>query len=180
MEKYSNLSFPKQKELLEDFCEALLTIKTEEEAVKFLVDLLTKEEVIKLAKRISIARLLLEGRKYNEVVDVLNVSHSTVAKVAQWLREGGDGFRVAFKRMKPREKKIKPETRFDLALSEWKRFKRRYPTMFWPSLLIEGIIESADKKDRDKFKKAFEKLDRRSKIYRDVNRIFDHGSTSNS
>lgn len=175
MEKYSNLSFSKQKELLRDFCSALLTLKTEKEAVDFLVDLLTKEEVIKLAKRISIARLLLKGKKYEEIVEILNTSHSTVAKVASWLKEGGDGFKLVFKREKKKPvKKIEPEGTFGLAMNEWKRFKRRYPSMFWPSLLVEGIIESANKKEREKFKTAFEKLDHRSKIYKEVNEIFRH------
>lgn len=172
MEKYSNLSFTKQKELLEDFCAVMLTIKTEEEAVRFLVDLLTKEEVIKLAKRISIARFLLEGKKYNEVVDILNVSHSTVAKVAQWMREGGDGFRLAFKRTKKETKEIKPESRFSLILEEWKRFKRRYPSMFWPSLMMEGIIKSANKEEKEKMFRALRKLDKKSKIYKEVSQLF--------
>ncbi|NQU82824.1 MAG: hypothetical protein HQ539_02645 [Parcubacteria group bacterium] len=172
MEKYSNLSFVKQKELLRDFCSALLTLQTEEEAVNFLVDLLTKEEVIKLAKRIKIAQLLLQGNKYRKIVETLNVSQATVAKVALWLKEGGDGFKLIFKREKKRSNKIEPGENFGLAINEWKRFKKRYPSMFWPSLLVEGIINSADKKEKEKFKKVFEKLDHRSKIYKEVNEIF--------
>ena len=172
MEKYSNLSFTKQKELLRDFCSALLTLKTEEEAVNFLVDLLTKEEVIKLAKRIKIAQLLLQGKEYRKIVDIVNVSQATIAKVALWLKEGGDGFKLVFKRVKKNPKKVEPGRNFSLAISEWKRFKNKYPTMFWPSLLVEGIIESADKKEKEKYKKAFEKLDHRSKIYKEVSKIF--------
>ena len=172
MEKYSQLSFAKQKELLQDFCKSLIALKSEEEAVKFLVDLLTKEEVIRLAKRIKIAQLLLEGKEYRKIEESLRVSHSTVAKVVEWLKEGGEGFRLVFKRTrKYRKRKLKPETIFSEVLKEWKRFKRKYPSMFWPSLFIEGLIEGSDKEQKEKFRKIFEKLDHKSKIYKEINSL---------
>jgi TrpR-related protein YerC/YecD len=171
MEKYSRLSFTKQKALLEEFCRVLLTLKTEDEAVKFLIDLLTKEEVIKLAKRIKIAQLLLEGKEYRKIQELLNVSHATIAKVSEWLRESGEGFRLVFKRIRKRKAGLKPETIFSEALREWKNFKRRYPGMFWPSLFIEGIMESANKKQREKITEALSKLDHKSKIYKEISKL---------
>ncbi len=172
MEKYTHLSFSTQKELLSDFARALLSLKTEEDAVKFLVDLLTKEEVIKLAKRIKIAQLILEGKEYRVIEQALRVSHGTIAKVAYWLREGGDGFKMVLKNIKKSDGKLTKSEMFDSALSEWKRFKRRYPSMFWPSLLIEGILDSAGKEDKDKIFQSLQKLDKKSKIYKEVSAMF--------
>ncbi len=173
MEKYSTLSFVTQKELLRGFCEVIISLNTEEEAVKFLTDLLTKEEVIKLAKRIKIAQLLLEGQEYKKIQQAVQTGSSTVAKVAQWLNEAGDGFRLTLSRTNKKRDELKPETNFDLALKEWKRFKRRYPSMFWPSLLIEGMLGSSNKQQKDKMKEVFEKLDHKSKIYKEVSEIFE-------
>jgi len=172
MEKYSNLSFPTQKELLRDFAQALLSLETEDDAVKFLVDLLTKEEVIKLAKRIKIAQLILEGKEYRAIEQFLRVSHGTIAKVALWLREGGEGFKIALKNIKKTEGQLTKNESFDLTLREWKRFKGKYSTMFWPSLLIEGIINSSDKQEKEKILESFKKLDRKSKIYKEVSEMF--------
>jgi TrpR-related protein YerC/YecD len=169
MARYSHIPKEIQQELLTDFCEALLTIKTPEEAVKFLTDLLTKSEVIMLAKRIKIAKLLIEGKDYKTIEGRLKVSHSTIAKVAAWLVESGEGFRLITERTK--KEKPKPPTSWDYAMGEWKSFKRRYPTMFWPQLLIEEIIESANKKQREKIRRAIEKLDHKSKLYKQINKI---------
>jgi len=170
MEKYEHLSFVTQKEILADFARSLLGLKSEADAINFLVDLLTKEEVIKLAKRFKIAQLLLEGKEYRAIEQSLRVSHSTVAKVAAWLREGGDGFKAALKGVKKeKQEKASHVESFDLALLEWKRFKNRYAGAFWPSLLIEGIISSANDEQKDKMFHSLQKLDRKSKIYKEIN-----------
>ncbi|MCL5010842.1 MAG: YerC/YecD family TrpR-related protein [Patescibacteria group bacterium] len=172
MEKYIRLSLPAQKELLGDFAQALLSLKTEDDAIKFLVDLLTKEEVIKLAKRIKIAQFILEGREYRAIEQALRVSHSTIAKVAYWLREGGDGFKVALKNAKKHGGQLTKSEMFDSALMTWKKFKRKYPSMFWPSLLVEGILNSADEQDRKEIYRSLQKLDKKSKIYKEANAMY--------
>ena len=169
MARYSRISKGTQQELLTDFCEALLSIKTADEAVKFLTDLLTKSEVIMLAKRIKIAKLLIEGEDYKTIEGILKVSHGTIAKVAAWLAEAGEGFRLITERTK--KEKPKPPTSWDYAMQEWKPLKRRYPLMFWPQLLIEEVIVNANRKQREKIKRAVEKLDHKSKLYRQINKI---------
>lgn len=52
--------------------------------MKFLTDLLTNQEIIMLAKRIKIPKLLVEEKSYREIEDLLKVSHVTIAKVAQY------------------------------------------------------------------------------------------------
>lgn len=152
-----------------DLCEALLSIKTADEAVKFLTDLLTKSEVIMLAKRIKIAKLLIEGKDYKTIEGLLKVSHSTIAKVAAWLAEAGEGFRLITERTK--KEKPKPPSSWDYALREWRTFKRTHPMLFWPQLIIEEIIASANRKQREKIKRAVEKLDHKSKLYKQINKI---------
>lgn len=158
-----------QQELLADFCEALLNIRNIDEAVKFLTDLLTKSEVIMLAKRIKIAKILIEGEDYKTIEGALKVSHGTIAKVATWLAEAGEGFRLIAERTK--KEKPKPPSSWDYARREWRSFKRTHPMMFWPQLLIEEVISSANRKQREKIKRAVEKLDHKSKLYKQINKI---------
>ncbi|PIS35080.1 MAG: hypothetical protein COT36_03970 [Parcubacteria group bacterium CG08_land_8_20_14_0_20_38_56] len=169
MKKYHKLSLQIQQELLSEFCEALLNLKTTNEAVKFLTDLLTKSEAIMLAKRIRIAKLLIEGRNYREIENSVKVSHGTITKVAQWLAEAGEGFRMISRRIK--KGKPKPETSFDLAMKDWKRFKRHFPIMFWPQLLIEGILKSADKRQKKEIYQAIRQLDHKSRLYKQINEV---------
>lgn len=169
MKRYSRLPKETQHELLIGFCEALCSIKTTDEAVKFLTDLLTSAEAVMLAKRISIAKSLINGKSYNTIEESLNVSQGTIAKVAAWLAEAGEGFRLIAERTpKKRIEKIQTE---ESSYGEWHRLKRRYPLMFWPQLLVEEIVQTANRKQRDKIQSAIKKLNHKSKVYKDVARM---------
>lgn len=169
MGRYSKIPKKEKEELLMEFCEAISTLKNPQEIMNFLTDLLTKQEIIMLAKRIKIAKLLLEGRNYREIEGILKVGLGTVARISQWLSEGGEGFRLITERTK--KEKPKPPTSWDLAMGDWRKFRRRYPLMFWPQLLIEDIIRAMNKRQKEKIRHALEKLDRKSSLYKQINRI---------
>lgn len=159
-----------QEELFQDFCEALARLRTAEEVLPFLTDLLTKNEVTILIKRLQIARLLLEGKDYRTIEKSLRTSHGTIARVAAWLADSGEGFRLAIGRI-PQKQRKNMRSRYDE--SEWDKLKRRYPMMFWPQLVLEEVVRSADKKEKERFHKAVEALDRKSEFYRHFNRLLD-------
>lgn len=163
------ISMREQKELLSEFCQSLLSIKNLDEALKFLTDLLTKREILILSRRIKVAKLLIEGKNYREIEGLLNVSHGTIAKVSEWLAVAGEGFRLIAKRTK--KEKPKPPTSWDYAMGDWRKFKRKYPLYFWPELLIEEIIATGTKKQKEKIHRALEKLDKKSKLYKRLNKL---------
>jgi TrpR-related protein YerC/YecD len=156
-----------RQELLADFCEALLSVKTTEEAIQFLTDLLTKSEVIMLAKRVQIAKMLIEGKEYRTIEEALRVSHSTIGKVAAWLEESGEGFRLVTERAN----KKKSKTEWNPEAEEWSRVKRKYPLMFWPQILLEDIVRGANKKQKDQLRRAVEKIDHKSEVYKEMNKM---------
>ena len=170
MKKYATLSRETQHELLSEFCDALCAVNATNEAVDLLTDLLTPAETIMLAKRIRIAKLLINGKNYDAIGKSLRVSQSTIAKVASWLAESGEGFRLIVKRA-PKEpaKNVSLSSRYEK--SEWNKLKRRYPMMFWPQLLVEEIVQTANRKQAEKINNALKKLDRKSKIYKDISRM---------
>jgi len=58
-----------------------------------------------LAKRLRIAKLLLEGKTQREVAQTVKVSLATVTKVNLWLTQGGKGFKKVIGRL-PKKYKL--------------------------------------------------------------------------
>jgi TrpR-related protein YerC/YecD len=168
MAKYSKISNKEKEELLKEFCEALSVLKNPQEIMNFITDLLTRQEIIMIAKRIKIAKLLVEGKDYRDIENSLKVGPGTIARVGYWLSEGGEGFRL----IAERTKRIKPKETFrEPTMSEWSKLKRRYPMMFWPQLLVEEIVYTMNKRQKEKFRNAIKKLDRKSSLYKQMNKI---------
>ncbi len=82
----------------DDLVDALLTMRTPDEAKRFLRDLCTLTELEALAHRWQIARLVDEGMPYLEIAQRVPTSTATVTRVAQWVRHGSGGYRIALER----------------------------------------------------------------------------------
>jgi TrpR-related protein YerC/YecD len=88
---------------LDELADAVLTLRTRDEARRFLRDLCTLGELEALAHRWQIARLLDEGElSYLEIAERAGGSTATVTRVAQWLRNGAGGYRLALDRIRQR------------------------------------------------------------------------------
>lgn len=166
--KFHKLPKFKQQELLIGFCKALATIKNSQEAAQFLKDLLSEQEAEMLAKRLEIARLLLEGRNYGEIQTELKVSHGTVARVSAWLATSGEGYRLVVQRT-PKEKKESLGEIYDPF--SWRNIKRRYRSHFWLELAIEEMAKMANKKQKEKLLSILSRFGEKSKIYDELNTI---------
>src|SRR5262249_49478897 len=89
---------------LDDLADAILSLKTVEEVKRFLRDLCTMSETEALVHRWQIAKRLDEKRPYIEVAETIKTSTATVTRVAQWLRHGTGGYRIALDRTKKKAK----------------------------------------------------------------------------
>ena len=165
--KTSSLPHETQERLLQDFCDALANLRTPQEVLPFLTDLLTKAELVILIKRLQIARLLLEGKDYRTIEKGLRVSHGTIAKIAAWLADSGEGFRLVAERVKKRA----PQNFSSREPSEWDKLKRKYPSMFWPQLILEEVVRNANNREKERFRKAMGTLDRKSAFYRRFDKL---------
>jgi TrpR-related protein YerC/YecD len=81
-----------------DLFETVASLRTKDEAQRFLRDLCTRAELDAMAHRWQVAQLLDEGLPYLEVARRSHASTTTVTRVAQWLRQGEGGYRLALKR----------------------------------------------------------------------------------
>jgi TrpR-related protein YerC/YecD len=85
---------------MRDLVDAMWSLRTRAELEDFLRDLCTLSELEAMAHRWEVARLVDEGLPYLEVAHRTGASTTTVTRVAQWLRHGEGGYRVALGRMK--------------------------------------------------------------------------------
>ena len=87
---------------LGELAEAFRSLRTTDELVRFLRDLCTRSELEALAHRWRAARLVDEGVPYLEIAGRVPTSTATVTRVAQWVRHGAGGYRVALERTRRR------------------------------------------------------------------------------
>ena len=81
-----------------DLFETVASLQTKDETQRFLRDLCTRAELDAMAHRWQVAQLLDEGLPYLEVAKKAHASTTTVTRVAQWLKQGEGGYRLALQR----------------------------------------------------------------------------------
>ncbi len=85
----------------------LRKIKSLKDLSSFIDDLLTEEEILDLAQRIKIAKLILDGKTYDEIAEKVKTSTSTVSKIGQIIKYGKGGLKKVLEKKK-REKLTQP------------------------------------------------------------------------
>jgi TrpR-related protein YerC/YecD len=140
IKRLDKLTVLDKQDLLTDLLISFQILSDPEEVALFLQDLFTQAEIQFFSKRLRIAKLLLANRTYVEIQTELHVSHGTVAKVAIWLRDKGDGFRNVISKIS----KISKNSSYQ-NISELEKFIRRYPRYFWPHILAKEMNISKNK-----------------------------------
>ena len=78
---------------------AVASLRDSEEALRFLRDLCTVNELREFTARWEVARLLDQGVSYHEISEQTGASSATISRVSQWLRYGRDGYRLVLDRL---------------------------------------------------------------------------------
>ena len=73
------------------FC-TIASIKNEIEARNFFRDLCTIGEIVDMADRLEIAKMLDKNISYREISKVTGASTRTITRVAHWLHHGMGGY----------------------------------------------------------------------------------------
>ena len=63
-------------------------LQTPEECEVLFEDLCTNKEVEKMAERLYAAKLLLEGKTYNQVIEQTDISSATLSRVSRCVQYG--------------------------------------------------------------------------------------------
>ena len=81
------------KELFNELYEALLKVENKTEMALFLDDLCTMKELESMAQRLKAAKMLLDNKTYNEIVEETDISSATLARVSKCIRYGKGGYK---------------------------------------------------------------------------------------
>ena len=87
------------------FFDAILSLKNREECKKFFEDICTIKEIQDLQQRLTVAKMLDEGRVYSEITEKTGASAATISRVNKCLTYGSDGYKTVLERLKESEKK---------------------------------------------------------------------------
>lgn len=86
----------------EDFrllVKALLSLEDETECVAFLEDLMTRKEVLDIAQRLAVAKMLSEQAVYSKIVEKTGASTATISRVNRAYNYGAGGYDRVLKRL---------------------------------------------------------------------------------
>ena len=85
--------------------DAILTLKTKEECMKFFSDLCSISELMAMEQRYQVASCLDDGMIYNDILELTGASSATISRVNRSLHYGAGGYDIVFPRIKSREEK---------------------------------------------------------------------------
>lgn len=165
MAKYTRrqqLNKREETQLIMDFCQTISSLSKLDDAALFVRDLLSKQELRMLAKRLKIAKLLIEGQTYEKIAKELKTSMGTVARINVWLAQSGEGFRMAVEKSSEFKEVEKPK---------WHGIKRKYPMYYWPEILLKELIYSANKKQRERLQSIIDSLDEKTVLTKEIDAI---------
>lgn len=80
--------------------DALVALRTPDEAAALLADLCSPKEREDLAQRLEVARLLSEGASYVDVSHATGASSTTVSRVSKCLNGPAGGYRLVLARLR--------------------------------------------------------------------------------
>lgn len=86
-------------EPVEHLFDAILTLETKEDCYRFFEDVCTIKELLAMAQRYEVARLLDEKVTYLEIQKETGASTATISRVNRSLSYGEDGYELAFERL---------------------------------------------------------------------------------
>ena len=137
------IPFSERRELLNELWSLVTLLETKEEIENFFKDLLSETELVMLSRRIRAARMLLEGKSYEDIREAMKMSYATIAGVHNWLQRGSKGYAQILPKLgkelvlqkKARQKQI---VQREFGSFEW--LKKRYPLHF----LLFNLLDLAN------------------------------------
>ena len=78
--------------MTDDLYDLIASLKTREDCRKLFSDMCTNKEIEQMAQRIYAARLLIEGKTYNQVIEETDISSATLSRVSRCVQYG-EGYR---------------------------------------------------------------------------------------
>lgn len=88
MEKHSDFG---------ELYKAVLSLKNEEACRMFFEDICTIKELETMSQRLEVAKMLLGGKTFNEIVAATGASTTTISRVNRCLNYGDGGYKLVIR-----------------------------------------------------------------------------------
>lgn len=88
---------------LDQFFEAILSLKSIEECYRFFDDIATMSEIQSISQRLQVAKMLTEGHTYTVIEEETSASTATISRVRRCIDYGSDGYKLVLERMSKNE-----------------------------------------------------------------------------
>jgi len=82
---------------------ALLALENEKECEALLEDLMTRKEIMDIAQRLVVAKLLSEQTVYNKIVEQTGASTATISRINRCYHYGAGGYQTVLPRIEDEE-----------------------------------------------------------------------------
>ncbi len=92
-----------ENELTEKFFSAILNLESKEECYRFFEDICTIKEIQDMSQRLEVAKLLDEGKSYQDILAKTGVSTATISRVNKCLNYGSGGYKESISKLKNTE-----------------------------------------------------------------------------
>ena len=80
--------------------EAILSLQSMEECYTFFEDLCTMKELADMAQRLEAAKMLLDGKTYEQIVKSVEISTATISRINRCIQYGNGGYELIIDRVK--------------------------------------------------------------------------------
>ena len=84
---------------VDELFKAFMLLESEEECYRFFEDLLTVNELYSISQRFQVAKLLSEGKTYQDIEKETTASTATISRINKCLSYGADGYSRILKKM---------------------------------------------------------------------------------
>lgn len=136
------LTQPQQRDLITELERLFASCRSGDELRQLLRNLLSRDEQVMLARRLRIARQLLDGRTHAQITADLGVGADTVDRVRQWLERNRTLYHLLVERVRRQAaRQRRQEARRNTPRFSWPDFRKRYPMQFWPLELVAEVEE---------------------------------------
>ncbi len=88
-----------KREDIDELFDAVLLLKDREECYRFFEDICTVNEIHAISQRLQVAKLLNDGKTYNEIEQTTKASTATISRINKCLQYGADGYKIVLERM---------------------------------------------------------------------------------
>lgn len=78
--------------------QAILNLQSPEECYRFFGDLCTIKELSDMAQRLETAKMLVEGKTYEQIVKSVEISTATISRINRCIQYGEGGYIEAIRK----------------------------------------------------------------------------------